>query len=472
MSQPMISAEVSSGESFGRPPETARAKFFFWGVGAVVAIGLGLVLTVYGGDLTWDLSAMLAWVLAIAAADWLQIRLWRSVTLSMSLAVTLSAGMVFPPIQAALLAFVGSVDPREFRGQISASRGIFNRSQVAAATFLASAAFHAFGVPITRWPLVLLPTFLSLTVDFLVNSALVGIAAFLIHGLSPKRWVTTTLGVAPFEYSLGYVSLGILAALMAVTYGSLAAWGLLAFMVPLSLAYSLFVLAQRSRLAAERLESKNRALLEAIQQTAAERRDERRVVAGELHDEVLPPIFKVHLMGEVLRRDLQDGRLLALDEDIPELLDATQTAQVSIRKLVSGLRRASLGVGGLNDTVRLLVEKLEGASTCRFQLKLEEVDASQYAQLLAYQVIREAMENAVRHSRAKSVKVSVSPQGSSLELRVCDDGVGFDRDSLDDELHFGMQMISERVEAAGGWLLVDSKLGEGTRVCASIPSEL
>jgi signal transduction histidine kinase len=82
------------------------------------------------------------------------------------------------------------------------------------------------------------------------------------------------------------------------------------------------------------------------------------------------------------------------------------------------------------------------------------------------------MENAVRHSRAKSVKVSVSPQGSSLELRVCDDGVGFDRDSLDDELHFGMQMISERVEAAGGWLLVDSKLGEGTRVCASIPSEL
>ena len=47
------------------------------------------------------------------------------------------------------------------------------------------------------------------------------------------------------------------------------------------------------------------------------------VVAGELHDEVLPPLFKVHLMGQVLRQDLDSGQLLNLDCDLPELLSAT-----------------------------------------------------------------------------------------------------------------------------------------------------
>jgi hypothetical protein len=40
-------------------------------------------------------------------------------------------------------------------------------------------------------------------------------------------------------------------------------------------------------------------------------------VAGDLHDDVLPALFKVHLMGEVLKQDLASGRLLDLDDDLP-----------------------------------------------------------------------------------------------------------------------------------------------------------
>ena len=55
--------------------------------------------------------------------------------------------------------------------------------------------------------------------------------------------------------------------------------------------------------AAKKIAAKDRALLTAAGQTLLERRDERIAVAGELHDEVLPPLFKVHLMGQVLRQD-------------------------------------------------------------------------------------------------------------------------------------------------------------------------
>ena len=76
--------------------------------------------------------------------------------------------------------------------------------------------------------------------------------------------------------------------------------------------------------------------MQATDSLANERRDERQVLAGELHDEVLP-LFKVHLMGQVLRQDLDSGRQI-----LPELLTATEMAQSAIRDVVRGLRGAKL----------------------------------------------------------------------------------------------------------------------------------
>ena len=55
------------------------------------------------------------------------------------------------------------------------------------------------------------------------------------------------------------------------------------------------------------------------------------------------------------------------------------------------------------------------------------------------------------------------------ELSIRDDGHGFDIAGVDQSLHFGLQLMKERVEAAGGRLLVESSLGTGTSVLARIP---
>ena len=79
------------------------------------------------------------------------------------------------------------------------------------------------------------------------------------------------------------------------------------------------------------------------------------VVAGELHDEVLPPLLKVHLMGQVLKQDLRAGRLLDLDDDLPgAAIRHPEVAQGAIREVLGDLRRSSLGPGGLTPTIRLL----------------------------------------------------------------------------------------------------------------------
>ena len=175
-------------------------------------------------------------------------------------------------------------------------------------------------------------------------------------------------------------------------------------------------------------------------------------------------------MGQVLRQDLASGRLLALEEDLPALLGATESASDSMRELIRSLRDSPLGTGGLPETLRLLVRYLERESTVRISLSCERVGGTPLIQLLAYQVAREAIRNALRHAKASAVTILVVDTEGDLRITVEDDGIGFDPDSVDQQTHFGLALMRERIEIAGGVLYVDSRFGEGTRVIAKLPS--
>jgi len=470
---------VSASSNFKFAVETARRDvepgllgviFLLVGVAVPSLLGLGL-------SSEWDavrphLAELGLWVLVAAAGDLMPVKLWGSVTLSMSLPVTLAAGMVLTPIEAGFVSFVAAFDPREFRGQVSIPRALYNRSQIAVSVVFASATFHALGGDVLEWPRVILVAFVALSVDWILNTFLVlAPLAYMTH-LRTLEIVRRVTGRSPAHHLAGYVSLGLLAILLGTVWMSIGAWGLAAFLIPLGLARQVFIQDKSLETADARIQTKDRALLEAAGQTLHERRDERMAVAGELHDEVLPPLFKVHLMGQVLRQDLDAGRLLDLDDDIPELLAATDAAQEAIRCVVRDLRRSSLGPGGLNSTIELLARQLESSGSTVFRLQLQDVGGSSVSQLLAYQVAREAMNNAARHSRATEVVVSLERLDGLIRLRVEDDGIGFVAEGVDRDSHFGLQLVRERIDSAGGALYVDSGVGRGTRVMAQLPADI
>src|SRR5439155_1571476 len=97
--------------------------------------------------------------------------------------------------------------------------------------------------------------------------------------------------------------------------------------------------------------SREQALQQVTNQIGQERMDERRLIAAELHDEVLQPLFKVTLMAQVLKADLARGQLLELDQDVPELLTASDLASTTLRELIGDLRRSALGRGGVSSSL-------------------------------------------------------------------------------------------------------------------------
>jgi signal transduction histidine kinase len=411
-----------------------------------------------------------AWVGAIASAELMAVPIYGTVVLSMGLPVVLAAGFAFSPQITGPLAFVAFVDLREFRGEVSFGRALFNRSQVMICAVLASAVFHSFGASARSFPAAILIATLALVADLVANAILVVVPTRLLTKL-PLAEATRRIVKRPADEALGYLYLGLLAVPLWIAYSSVGAWGLVAFLAPLFVARQMFAHSRRLEKADGIVESKNYALADSVARVADERRDERLVVAGDLHDEVLQPLYKVHLMGQVLRHDLSSGRLLDLDNDVPELLDATNAAQGAIRDLIHDLRKSTLGSGGLVGTLRLLVRDLAAKTPARIQLDADEVgDAAPTTQLLAYQAAREALNNSVRHSGALEIKVNVRRQDETVAITVQDDGRGFQPELVDRDEHFGLQMLAERVRASGGTVWVESRVGVGTLVTVSLPS--
>jgi signal transduction histidine kinase len=311
----------------------------------------------------------------------------------------------------------------------------------------------------------------ALLVDAVTNFVLVTSAVSIEDRMTPRRVLQRMFGASPLHYLAGYLLLGLLALPLAAAFSVGGVWALLLFLAPLVLTREMFRQTQQVLYATERIRQKDAVLLGVAGEMARERKDERLALAGELHDEVLPFLFKVHLMGQVLKQDLAAGKLLELDDDLPELLLATEAAQRAIRDLLGDLRRSPLGAAGLLPTLRLLVDQLVAAGSPQVTIEQEEFESSPLAQLLAYQIIREALHNAAKHAGASGISVRIWPDDTVVRISVTDDGAGFDWSRVDTSRHFGLQIMKERLEAAGGSMFVDSRLGSGTMVAASIPKD-
>lgn len=426
-------------------------------------------------SLSWDpgafashLPEIIPWLVVVAVADMRPIPLWGSLEVAISFPVLLAAALVFPPPVACLLGLVGPLDRREIRREIPLLRALLNRAVIALSVLAASLTFHALDGDLADWPWVGVPVLAALLVDVAVNATLVTIGGHFLTGLPVADvFKKITGGTEQAFFLSSYLAFGLLALLLGTVHATAGVWSPVAFGIPLFLARRMFVHWKQAREAADEVVRKQQALLTTMQRIADERRDERLSMAADIHDEVLQPLYQVHLMGQVLRQDLATGRLLELENDLPGLLEAANAANDAIRALLRDMRASPLGAHGLTRTLHLLADELRRFTDATIVLDMEEVGGAPLTQLLVYQIAREALTNAVQHSNAREIRLSLKVSDGSIRLIVRDDGQGFQHGVTRSD-HFGLNLMRERAEAAGGTLLIDPT-PEGVTVLARIP---
>jgi signal transduction histidine kinase len=222
--------------------------------------------------------------------------------------------------------------------------------------------------------------------------------------------------------------------------------------------------AARLALVNARLHAEVRSQLETVQESrariAAAADEERRRIERDLHDGAQQRLVALALELRNGQRQLD----VSDDAEVARLLSSTadelQVAVQELRDLAQGIHPGILTQGGLAHALEALAARTPmpvavDATAERFS---PEVEAT------AYFVACEALTNAVKHAEASTASVAARRENGVLVIEVADDGRGGAEPDGS-----GLRGLSDRVEARGGRLVVESTAGSGTRVRGEIP---
>jgi signal transduction histidine kinase len=409
---------------------------------------------------------LLAWVVLVALAGVMPIGAGQGPRLAMDLPLLLAAAFTFEPFAAGLIAAAGSVDIRELKREISLVRALWNRSQTALSVMAASLTFTSLG-GLHEWPRTALVALLALAADALVNYLIVGFGTSLRTGAAFVQALAAMRFGSLRTFLLSYACFGFLGVLIAEVYALFGLAGVLACLAPVLLGGQAFLHRFRLDRAEQSLAATSDALRRVDERIAEERRDERSRIAEALHDEVLQDLYNVTIRAQVLRQDLLSGRLLELEDDLPAVIRASEAAVEDLREVIHGLRSATIGHAGLQETLSLFANHLVGESNVKVVLSLDPlIRSTPERELVLYQIAREALTNSIRHASARTVWVTLrsAGKGGQCELVVEDDGSGFDVDAANSKGHFGLQLMRERAASMSADLELRSGPEAGTVV--------
>jgi signal transduction histidine kinase len=200
---------------------------------------------------------------------------------------------------------------------------------------------------------------------------------------------------------------------------------------------------------------------------------ERRHLARELHDELGQSLTALKLRLQMASRAAGDR---AADEVVlRDAIDMVDRLIGRTRQLSVDLSPPLLDDVGLAPAIRAHLERTATPQELRIDLETAGLDDRLPAEVetAAFRVVQESLTNAMRHSEARRVEISVRREAGQLRLIVHDDGRGFDvaeaRRAAGRGEHFGVVGMTERVKGLGGTLEVRSSPGHGTEVRASLP---
>ena len=201
--------------------------------------------------------------------------------------------------------------------------------------------------------------------------------------------------------------------------------------------------------------------------------EERRRLARDLHDEVNQALTAILLRLEALAQDTPAANL----DEVDELKRLVNQAMEELLNLARQLRPTALDDHGLMPAVETQLKRFSARTGVEVSLNAEG-DANHLpedVQTAVYRILQEALANIGRHAGATAVAVDIEAEGELLELRVRDDGAGFDPAALARAANgegpgagLGLSGMAERARLAGGELDVRSAPGGGTTVTLRI----
>jgi signal transduction histidine kinase len=195
---------------------------------------------------------------------------------------------------------------------------------------------------------------------------------------------------------------------------------------------------------------------------------ERTRIARELHDDINQRVALLVVTLEEIEGDLtESGPKTQISQVRQHLFDLAN----DIQSLSHQLRSSQLEYLGLVAAARSLCRELSKRNKVEITFSAEGVVGELPSQisLCLYRVLQEALQNALKHSGAQRFGVDLRETSTEIQLRVSDNGCGFDQNTAAHNRGIGLVSMRERMRLVDGILTIQSARNQGTTVQATIP---
>jgi two-component system sensor histidine kinase DegS len=198
---------------------------------------------------------------------------------------------------------------------------------------------------------------------------------------------------------------------------------------------------------------------------------ERQRLSRQMHDGPAQALSNFILQTEIAMRLFDVNQTQAREELEHLKVSASDTFQ-KVRDFIFELRPMMLDDLGLTPTTKRYLEAFKDQVGVEIQLSVTGVDRrlESYLEVMIFRAIQELLAKAARDSKASQIELRLDFTDASVKVNIEDNGKGFDEETLKDTSKIGVNVIKEQVEMLGGYLTVDSILGQGTSVSFQIPT--
>lgn len=223
----------------------------------------------------------------------------------------------------------------------------------------------------------------------------------------------------------------------------------------------------KTKLQKEQLELENKLLEEQSNYKIQEQRLE---ISRELHDNVGSQLtFIISILDNLKNSSVQFDE--AINKKIDTLSSFANKSISELRDTIWVLNSKQLRLSELKSRMLNFIKDAgESVDTIRFQFGFDihnDVQLSSKQAINLYRILQEIVNNAIKHANAKNISVSISQIENELQIKISDNGIGFDYES-EKKKSFGLTNIQNRVQEINGSLQVASNLEKGTHYSITV----
>jgi len=212
---------------------------------------------------------------------------------------------------------------------------------------------------------------------------------------------------------------------------------------------------------------------ELYMRVVAAQESERQRIARELHDETGQSLTAIGMGLRGLAASLQTANIERNRQNLHQLEGLTTHSLNELQRLIADLRPSHLDDLGLSSALRWYAKSLQERVDLHIQVEIsgQEHSIPSPVKTTLFRIVQEALTNVVKHAQAKFARVVLTYSDTSVQVRITDDGKGFDMVSTgsSERISWGLKGMEERASLLGGKVKIHSEPHHGTEVEVSIP---